>query len=210
MDGNLPEEDTQPISSDHPNSIFSLFGKTHRMNVSRRPPRSARADLCKDERLDESYGSRMSSMTEDLGLVWLHVVSPPDIESDLASVSENWGNFGGGGRRGGGGRSRARREPARRTHRANLNGGRPIRFEDWIDRIEPGRRPALNFKHTLLPHVPWQYLPSGAATGACPTTSIPGSRTSPSRTRASSTCCSSATSCRRGSPTSSCSACGRS
>ena len=25
----------------------------------------------------------------------------------------------------------------------------------------PGRRPGLNFKHTLLPHVPWQYTPSG-------------------------------------------------
>ena len=36
-------------------------------------------------------------MSEDLGLVWLHVVSPPDIENDLASVSENWGNFGGSG-----------------------------------------------------------------------------------------------------------------
>ena len=33
MDGNLPEKDKQPISSDHPNSIFSLFAKSHRMNV---------------------------------------------------------------------------------------------------------------------------------------------------------------------------------
>ena len=42
-------------------------------------------------------------MSEDLGLVWLHVVSPPDLENDLASVSENWGNFGGGGEEAGGG-----------------------------------------------------------------------------------------------------------
>src|SRR5215210_2608060 len=34
MDGDLPAKDRQPISSDHPNSIFSLFAKTHRMNVS--------------------------------------------------------------------------------------------------------------------------------------------------------------------------------
>jgi len=45
--------------------------------------------------------------------------------------------------------------------RANLNGNRRKRFEDWVQAIRPGNRPALNFKHTLLPHVPWQYLPDG-------------------------------------------------
>ena len=91
-----PSEDHQPISGDHPNSIFSLFGKTHRMNVSEEATSVCSRDLCEDERLEESYGSRISSMAEDLGLVWLHVVSPPEIETELPSVSENWGNFGGG------------------------------------------------------------------------------------------------------------------
>jgi hypothetical protein len=162
MDGNLPEEDKQPISSDHPGSIFSLFGKTHRMNVSEEATTVCSRDICKDERLDESYPDRISSMSEDLGLVWLHVVAPPDMETELTSVSENWGNFGGAGdetaepeQQGGGTR-------VGRFARRNLNGGRPLRFQEWIDSIEPGRRPSLNFKHTLLPHVPWQYLPSGA------------------------------------------------
>ncbi|HYN91474.1 MAG TPA: hypothetical protein VER75_06100, partial [Thermoleophilaceae bacterium] len=97
MDGDLPTKDRQPISSDHPNSIFSLFAKTHRLNVSEEATTVCSRDLCRDARLDESYGSRISSMAEDLGLVWLHVVSPPHIENDLASVSENWGNFGGSG-----------------------------------------------------------------------------------------------------------------
>ena len=65
------------------------------MNVSEEATTVCSRDLCEDARLDESYGSRMGSMAEDLGLVWLHVVSPPDIEADLTSVSENWGNFGG-------------------------------------------------------------------------------------------------------------------
>ena len=102
MDGNLPAKDRQPISSDHPNSIFSLFAKSHRMNVSEEATSVCSRDLCKDTHPEESYGDRISSMSEDLGLVWLHVVSPPNIENDLASVSENWGNFGGGGRRGAG------------------------------------------------------------------------------------------------------------
>ena len=157
MDGNLPEKDKQPISSDHPNSIFSLFAKTHRMNVSEEATSVCSRDLCKNTHPEESYGDRISSMTEDLGLVWLHVVSPPNVESDLASVSENWGNFGGGG----GEAEPVSAGPEERNTRSNLNGGRAIRFQEWIDNIVPGRRPGLNFKHTLLPHVPWQYLPSG-------------------------------------------------
>ena len=172
MDGNLPEKDKQPISSDHPNSIFSLFAKTHRLNVSEEATRVCSRDLCEDERLEEAYGSRISSMAEDLGLVWLHVVSPPDIETDLASVSENWGNFGGGD----GEEADPRRGKTRsaRSTRANLNSGRPARFADWIDRIEPGRKPQLNFKHALLPHVPWQYVPSGAQYRRAPNDVIPG------------------------------------
>jgi hypothetical protein len=156
MDGNLPAKDKQPISSDHPNSIFSLFAKSHRMNVSEEATSVCSRDLCENTRPEESYGNRLSSMTEDLGLVWLHVVSPPSIENDLASVSENWGNFGGGGEE-----EPITAETEEMNTRSNLNEGRALRFQEWIDDIVPGRRPGMNFKHTLLPHVPWQYLPSG-------------------------------------------------
>ncbi len=171
MDGNLPSRDHQPISSDHPNSIFTLFGKSHRMNVSEEATVVCPRALCEDQRTQESYTDRMSSMAEDLGLVWLHVVSPPDVESELPSVSENWGNFGGDA-------EAADRPVDEDTEtlntRANLNSGRPGRFGDWIDAIEPGRRPQLNFKHTLLPHVPWQYLPTGRAYRRVPNDPIPG------------------------------------
>jgi hypothetical protein len=170
MDGNLPERDRQPISSDHPNSIFSLFAKSHRMNVDEEATAVCSRDLCTQTLGDEGYGKRLSSMAEDLGLVWLHVVSPPDIENDLASVSENWGNFGGG--------DDTEVQPSGPgsavNTRANLNRGRAARFQEWIDRIVPGRRPALNFKHTLMPHVPWQYVPSGRLYRRQPNDAIAG------------------------------------
>ena len=170
MDGNLPEKDHQPISSDHPNSIFSLFAKSHQMNVDEEATTVCSRDLCTDTIGDESYGGRMSSMAEDLGLVWLHVVSPPDIENGLASVSENWGNFGGGDDTA----ASSSVDPAARNTRANLNRGRSARFQAWMDRIQRGRRPGLNFKHTLMPHVPWQYLPSGRLYRRAPNDAIPG------------------------------------
>jgi sulfatase-like protein len=170
MDGDLPAKDRQPISSDHPNSIFSLFAKTHRMNVDEEATAVCSRDLCTDTIGEEPYGKRLSSMAEDLGLVWLHVVSPPDIENDLASVSENWGNFGGSGSTQVPSTSQA--SPV--NTRANLNRGRSARFQEWMDRIVPGRRPALNFKHTLMPHVPWQYVPSGRLYRRQPNDAVPG------------------------------------
>ena len=168
MDGNLPEEDKQPISGDHPNSIFSLFGKTHRMNVSEEATSVCSRDICGEVRAEEGYGDRLSSIGEDLGLVWLHVVSPPDMEADLPSVSENWGNFGGeaGGDLGD--------DSGERSTRANLNTGRQLRFEEWIDGIRDGSRPQLAFKHTLLPHVPWQYLPDERRYRRTPNDVVPG------------------------------------
>jgi len=168
MDGNLPTEDKQPISGDHPNSIFSLFGKTHRMNVSEEATTVCSRDICGDVRNEEGYGGRLSSIGEDLGLVWLHVVSPPGMEADLPSVSENWGNFGGeaGGDAGD--------DPGARNTRSNLAGGRQARFEEWVEDISDGSRPQLAFKHTLLPHVPWQYLPDGRRYRRAANDAIPG------------------------------------
>ncbi len=44
-----------------------------------------------------------------------------------------------------------------------LAGGRPEDLERWIDRLQPTRRPTFYYKHVLLPHAPWVYLPSGHA-----------------------------------------------
>ena len=117
MDGNYPEKDKRlPTSADHPNSIFAILGKSHSMNVSEEATTVCPRDLCEDTRLDEPFADRIKSMTDDLGLVYQHMVAPPGIEEDLDTVSETWGDFGGGG--GGGtaqpGAGRRRRQPARR------------------------------------------------------------------------------------------------
>jgi Sulfatase len=169
MDGNLPAKDKQPISSDHPNSIFTIFAKSHRLNVDEEATSVCPRDLCKSSLGDEAYPKRMSSMAEDLGLVWLHVVSPPRIENDLTSVSENWGNFGGGDQT----EVQAPSSSSGVNTRANLNRGRAARFQAWMQHIVPGHRPALNFKHTLMPHVPWQYLPSGRMYRRQPNDAVP-------------------------------------
>ena len=148
MDGNYPvKEKRLPTAADHPDSIFAILGKSHAMNVSEEATTVCPRDLCKDDRLDEPFADRIRSITDDLGLVYKHMVAPPAIEEDLDTVSETWGDFGGGGGGSGAGsgaasasgsdaegrrRQEDAREPARGAHRA---AGR-------VDRLDQGHPPA--------------------------------------------------------------------
>jgi hypothetical protein len=164
MDGDYPEKGVLPTSSEHPNSIFALLGKSHTMNVSEEATTVCPRDLCKDERLDEPFLDRLSSMSEDLGLVYAHVVAPPEIEAKLPTVSENWGDFGGGsGASGESVVSDSDLTPrqGKQTVLDNLRADRNAKFDAWLAGIRKGARPSLSFKHALLPHVPWKYLPTG-------------------------------------------------
>jgi hypothetical protein len=56
--------------------------------------------------------------------------------------------------------------PGSRTKTAHdvlhaLGSGRPERFQRWLRSLHREPRPTLYFKHLLLPHAPWTYLPSG-------------------------------------------------
>ena len=56
--------------------------------------------------------------------------------------------------------------PGARTRRPSVldrlaGGGRPARFHHWVGSIRRRSQPAFYFQHTLMPHEPWIYLPSG-------------------------------------------------
>jgi hypothetical protein len=55
------------------------------------------------------------------------------------------------------------RPQTKRSIEAELSAGRPERFRSWTDRLVPSKRPTFYLKHSLLPHAPWVYLPSGHA-----------------------------------------------
>jgi hypothetical protein len=56
--------------------------------------------------------------------------------------------------------------PGARTRRPGVlkrlaGGGRPARFHHWLGAIRNRPEPAFYFQHSLMPHEPWIYLPSG-------------------------------------------------
>ena len=52
-------------------------------------------------------------------------------------------------------------EPTAGTTASHLSRGKLARFREFIRTVERRPAPALWFKHVLLPHVPWQFYPSG-------------------------------------------------
>jgi Sulfatase len=55
-----------------------------------------------------------------------------------------------------------------------LASGREKRFNRFVRRLRPGRRPTLWMKHVMLPHGPYLYLPSGARTRSDSSDLVPG------------------------------------
>ncbi|HKY21987.1 MAG TPA: sulfatase-like hydrolase/transferase [Vicinamibacterales bacterium] len=86
----------------------------------------------------------VGSLVSDFGLVWLHVVLPEKLTDGLPPVVGDWAEFGG----------------TPETPTAATPTGRRGVFEQFVSSIE--NRPArLHFIHSMFPHMPFEYVPSG-------------------------------------------------
>jgi hypothetical protein len=161
LDGRLPQRERLPVAADHPRNIFSLLADRYQLHVREDATTLCAPVLC-GERADEP-------LWEDVARVYAHELFPDDFQDELdrvenvrATVAET---------------ERVPRETKRaryvRIH-ANLAPGRPARFERFVDEIEGGRHPRLHLIHILLPHVPYQYLPSGRLYRRTPKEAIAG------------------------------------
>jgi hypothetical protein len=86
----------------------------------------------------------LSSLLWDLGLVWLHIVLPPAFTETLPPVDTDWAEFG---------------EAPAAAKRHALDGRRGV-FAAFLESID-GRPARLQFIHSMLPHLPLEYVPSG-------------------------------------------------
>ena len=163
MTGIRPQPNKLPIFADHPDNIFTLLGGSYRMNVVESQTSLCPKQLCGDDRprlTSTGTKPKEASLYSDASYVYLHLIAPPRLEERLPSVSTAWENF---GNEGGTQASISLSGDDSRTQT-----GHP---EVWDDRggaaraffssIRATSAPTLNFAHLLLPHGPYQYLPSG-------------------------------------------------
>jgi hypothetical protein len=178
LDARLPRRERLPVAADHAQNVFSLLGSRYQLHVREDATALCAPNLCA-EAARQGFGERMRSLWADLAPVYAHLVLPDDVEHDLPSVDDAWERFDQGPEPTAAvaDTRRTRRETKlhryRRLH-ANLARGRPARFERFTADIEGGTRPRLHLIHSLLPHVPFQYLPSGRFYRRSPRQALPG------------------------------------
>ncbi len=154
LTGNVGDLTASPILSKHPHNLFTFLGRSYQMQVSQEAgdlcPRTACNDVTRG-----SLASRVRSLASDTGLVYLHVISPPAVERDLPSVSDTLGDFAAD--------TGTTKIPGSQVAKAlaEIAGHRPERFLRIVQTIRPGGGRVLYYKHTLIPHIPFEYLPSG-------------------------------------------------
>jgi hypothetical protein len=159
VDGDMPEGSKLPIAADHRNSLFTLLGRTYRMTVSEDATNLCPADLC-GETERESFKERMELLASDIGVLYSYLLLPDQFYDRLPSITDRWRDFHGRGESGGRGDGAAGLGGDAGAA-GRLYAGRPQRFQQAVATIEPRSRPTLDFMHFLLPHGPFQYLPSG-------------------------------------------------
>jgi hypothetical protein len=189
MTGDMWHEHALPIVAEYPHNLFTLFGKHYRMRVSEEA-----TDLC-PVKLCHQTGASSSSVFQDAGLVYLHQISPKPLEKKLTPVNETLGKFDDGAteakdeqnsnydipaKKSAGGIDNDRPHGRDKILSELGGGGRPGRYEDWLRSIDGKVDRTLYFKHVLLPHVPWQYLPDGRMYRAHAQEYIPGINQEPS------------------------------
>ena len=153
-----------PSWLDHPDSVFSLMHPRYSMRVEEPVTQLCPAEVCGSTA--QRWSLRVRAELSDLAVVYAHVVAPPGWSNRLPPLTDNWKNFGVSAS------ERVLRDysdwQATQTRwdfserwSARRDADRRTGFNDFVAAIGSERQPALYFVHVLLPHEPYEFLPSG-------------------------------------------------
>jgi hypothetical protein len=158
LTGRRARPDAVPTAADHPDTLFSLLSRTHRLEVIEAATAMCPRGLCVDP--EDTIRRRFAGMAGDLSIVAAYVFLTPDLHEglELPDLTANWGGFSAGADPGVDLSSRAWQ---RRVHERFRDDRRRFTnaFIDAIDATD--QQPTLYFLHALLPHQPWVLLPGG-------------------------------------------------
>jgi hypothetical protein len=169
LTGQNPKPGLLPVAQDHPDNIFTLLGSRYGMDAYESVTQLCPEKLC--ERRHDSFAGRITSLADDLEVVYGDLVLPKRLEARLPSVTDTWQNFSG-----------AEHDDSDALTRTNLalkgmgdvdrEIGRQM-WQDqrfiwtrWVDGLAPRPKPTLYMIHLLMPHYPWRYLPDGKQYGS--------------------------------------------
>ena len=152
LTGRYTREPVPPIAANYPENLFTWLSGNYELNAFESVSRICPEELCRAPILRERFGERIRTTLSDLWLVYLHVVLPVDLSQNLPSVTATLRDFGATEPR------KKGASPGELRRQRRDYGWVVSQFVDWI---QPADGPVLYFLHTLVPHIPYTYLPSG-------------------------------------------------
>jgi len=163
LTGIFPQGKLLPNIKDHPNNLFTLLAENYKFNVYESACYLCPDNLSSRKREALPFINRLQSLLSDVRVLFLHVTLPDAYKKNLPSITNKWGNF-----------SKTETVPSAITGDTRIlsrkdlaekllsmkKNDRPDIFRSFISDIDPTRKDSLNFIHILLPHGPFEYLPS--------------------------------------------------
>ncbi len=167
LSGMRPKPGQLPIQKDHPQTLFTLFENSHELEVfetdtSLCPDLSCGGDIVGSTA--ESVRTGLAGLFRDISIVYLHLLIPKDFAGKLPAISQTWKDFSD--------HQPGEKQESRR--RSYTEVARSYEFTVFLDKMSDSHKPGFYFYHTLLPHVPWRFLPSGRAYKKYNVIDIPG------------------------------------
>ena len=140
------ERGAVPTRRYYPDSLFTLLSARYDITVFGRflqlcPLAHCQYDLA-------VQGETVGALSADVGLVWLHIVLPKWLAASLPPIVGDWIGL-------------ARARQFRVSGDTVESNERGAEFDRFLDVMVGGEGPRLYFLHSMLPHMPFEYVPSG-------------------------------------------------
>ena len=160
LTGRRPERGWLPTAAEHPINLFTILAPSHDTFAVEPVTSLCPPDLNKLHEQPSSFRKRINLLIADLTVVWLNLTVPAVWTERLPEVTHAWSGF--AWDQAAAATAEVSGVPGQRAVRHLRDADRAAEFRRFANSIRPpGQRPGFYFLHTLLPHLPWEYLPSG-------------------------------------------------
>jgi hypothetical protein len=136
----ITSQTTIANSNNFPINLFTLFAKTHKLNVHENFSKMCPQHLCK-KLWEQSY----SSLVKDSWIIFLHTIYPQHLRKSLPAINNRLSGF-------------SQEQKRKLGGKINFS-KRLIKFNNFLDSFKDFPSPSLHFIHSMLPHSPWRILP---------------------------------------------------
>ena len=139
------EPSAVPTRRYYPNNLFTMLSESYQMAVFGRFLQLCPANTCT---YDLEVHDTLWDLTADLAVVFFHVIAPDSLASRLPPIVGDWRGF-------------ARQRRFLEVDGELQRNDRSSEYDRFLQTITSERSGQLYFLHTLIPHMPFQYVPSG-------------------------------------------------